>query len=57
MVRKTLSLGFYRTFAVAKWGFDRTFGGSMEPFLGVRYNVVEDSIEPFWGRRRFEGTV
>ena len=31
-------------------GFDRTF-------LGVRQNLLEGSIEPFWGGRRFQGTV
>ena len=50
MVLKSLSLGFYITFSGTKWGLGRTF-------LGVRQNLLEGSIEPFWGGRRFQGTV
>ena len=43
VVLKSLSQEFYRTFLGPRRGFDRT--------------LLEGSIEPFWGDRRFQGTV
>ena len=42
--------GFYRTFSGAKRGFDRTFSG-------VRWKLLEGSMAPSWGGRRFQRTV
>ena len=37
---KTRSLGFYRTSSGPKWGFDRAFWGSTEPFSGFDRTLV-----------------